>query len=613
MPILRCKTGGETEMKSIRTLARRALLMLIAFCFIIPTIVVSARTREKLTVGMIVAENFTRIDETGYFSGYGYEYLHEIAKYTGWEYSYLWGTPKSNLEKLSNGKIDLFGPMIKTPETEERFAFPDYQCGISYTTLSVDDENAEFFGYNDMESINGRTIGMLTDLPENKPFLEYCEAQGITVFPEYFESHTAMYKALENKNVDMVLSTTLSETSGVRVIAKLIPEPFYFVTSKDNPHIIDELNKALKKIQIVTPQLEAELYQEYCSAKKFNPLSLSKSELDYIMANPVVRVVHDPKHFPVEAYDPETETCSGMTYEIFKKVQEDTGLKFEYIPTDSFADAFTVITEGKADIICGIVENYNLSDEYELYLATPYLNMECVLVKHNKVYQQDKLIIAMPEGHQIVNRHYLLRNYPGAKIVYYPSAMECINAVHESDADLTFVDRYSIEEALKEPSMNNLVIARRPNLDYKITAGIRKSLDPTLMTIINKALNNISEEELNEIITECTSVTDTDVTFSTLIYRNPVQAILILVTFFIIVLIVFSQIIRLRRKHAGQIERLAYYDSATDCWNSNKFTKEAEELLAKNPGRNLCSMQFRHKEIQIHKRQLRSPVRRRCT
>lgn len=555
--------------------------MIMILCLSAPA-AVFARGTEKLKVGMIVAERFTKINDGGYYSGYGYEYLHEIAKYTGWEYQYIWGTSKSNLQKLSEGKIDLFGPMIKTPETEEMFAFPDYDCGTSYTTLCVDSENHEAFGYNNLKNIDGKKIGMFTDMPENKPFLEYCESLGLTVYPEYYESYVDLVTALNEKEIEIILSTTIQEIRGTQTIAKILPKPFYFVTTKENTAILAKLNSALKNIELVTPQLEAKLYDKYYSARKDNVLSLSEDELRYIKNHPVVRVAHDPDHFPVEAYNRSANSCSGITYEIFRKISDDTGLKFDYIPTESFAEALTVISDGKADIICGINDDYNVADKHNLYLAEPYLDMDFVLVKHNKLFQKEKLTIAVPEGHQIVNRYYILSTYPGAKVDYYKSFRECILAVHDEKADITFADRYTVEEVQKEPSVNNLVVVNMPDFNYQLTAGIRKNLDPTLMVIINKAINNISKEELNDIITKCTGSTDETVTFSTLIYRNPFQAILIIISFFAVVLIVIAQLIRLRRKHAVQVEKLAYYDSATGCWNSNKFNKEAQNLLSKN-------------------------------
>lgn len=568
-------------MKLFKTIARNTIILLLLCCILIP-VTVSASGTKKLKVGAVVADRFTKINDGGYYSGYGYEYLHEITKYTGWEYSYTWGSFDANNEKLSTGKIDLFGPMIKTPETEALFAFPDYSCGISYTTLCIDGENTERYGYNDLQNINGKTIGMLSGMPENKPFIELCESIGLTIYPAYYENSVKMMSSLNSGEIEIILSTTLQEMDGTKTIAKLTPQPFYFVTSKGNTEIIDSLNNAIKSIQLVTPQLEARLYKKYYSANGSTPLSLSEAEMRFIKKNPIVYVVHDPDHYPVESYDPETDTCSGITSEIFKIISEETGLKFEYIPTESFANALSVIAEGDADIICGIKDDYNLADNQKLNLATPYLDMDMVSVKHNKVFPKEKFTIAITEGHSLMNRHYLLTTYPGAKIVYYPSTRECILAVHKGEADLTFADRYSVEEAQKEPSVNNLIVSHMPDFDYKLTVGIRKSIDPTLMVIINKAINNISEKEMNDIITKCTTGPEDDVTFTMLIYRNPFQAILILLIFFVVILIVFSQIIRLRKKHAEEVELLAYYDSATECWNNNKFTKEASQLILKN-------------------------------
>ena len=79
---------------------------------------------EQKETGMVLRVGF---DDEGYFmqgaaegapkSGYGYEYLQQIAYYGGWEYEYVYASFSQQMEMLEKGEIDL---MVNVSYTEER-------------------------------------------------------------------------------------------------------------------------------------------------------------------------------------------------------------------------------------------------------------------------------------------------------------------------------------------------------------------------------------------------------------------------------------------------------------------------------------------------------------
>ena len=46
----------------------------------------AANETTTVKVGFFLFDSFHNIDEDGKYSGYGYDYLHELALYTDWEY-----------------------------------------------------------------------------------------------------------------------------------------------------------------------------------------------------------------------------------------------------------------------------------------------------------------------------------------------------------------------------------------------------------------------------------------------------------------------------------------------------------------------------------------------
>ena len=76
--------------------------------------------------------------------GYGYDYLKEMAKYTGWEYEFVYASKVRCLEMLENGELDLVGFVVRTPEEEARFAVTALPHGARTLTLLTEINNYEF-------------------------------------------------------------------------------------------------------------------------------------------------------------------------------------------------------------------------------------------------------------------------------------------------------------------------------------------------------------------------------------------------------------------------------------------------------------------------------------
>ena len=86
------------------------------------TAVSAART---VRVGYYMFDGFQMQDAAGHRSGYGYDFLQEVARYTGWNYEYVgydlgWAKLQTMLDA---GEIDLLTSARKTPERESKYIF----------------------------------------------------------------------------------------------------------------------------------------------------------------------------------------------------------------------------------------------------------------------------------------------------------------------------------------------------------------------------------------------------------------------------------------------------------------------------------------------------------
>ena len=64
-------------------------------------------------------------------SGYAYDFYQEIAKSTGWNYRYVYGTRNEIVEKLLNNEVDLVAGIHRTDKYKDRLAFSDKDMGLA--------------------------------------------------------------------------------------------------------------------------------------------------------------------------------------------------------------------------------------------------------------------------------------------------------------------------------------------------------------------------------------------------------------------------------------------------------------------------------------------------
>ena len=66
-----------------------------------------------------------------------YEWLVEIAKYTGWEYDFIEDSLDQSIKYMDQGKYDLMGAVLKTPGFGEKLYYPEHLMGYSLSLIHI--------------------------------------------------------------------------------------------------------------------------------------------------------------------------------------------------------------------------------------------------------------------------------------------------------------------------------------------------------------------------------------------------------------------------------------------------------------------------------------------
>ena len=548
-----------------------ALFCLLLFSF---TAGAAENGTRVVRVGYPIQQGFTEIDENGNYSGYTYDYLQEIARYTNWEYEFftMEGTLDEQLSEmltmLINGDLDLMGAMNYTDGLAAILDYPEYSYGTAHKTLSVLKDNLEYTEF-DYESFDNIRVAVVSyDGKEDEKLNSFAKMNGFHVNQVLCSTSAEQSEQLRSGNVDAMLGMDVAlENSELRVISRFDSRPFYFGVTKGNQEVAGALNKAMEIITSTNPYLSAELNKKYFTGDE--GLVLSNSELEYIGRKKTIRAGVMLGRAPLQ-YQAKNGEIRGISIEVLKYIEEQTGLMYEIVPFHNWEEYSRAVEEGTIDMVIGIVDDYEGTGADSCALTLPYLSVSLQLIMNDKVENLAKM-----SGKRLALQKSLLKDQDTTgEPLYYDSIEECMEAVHKGEADYCYGNSYAVQYYLAAHNYKNLLtFAQSENWTQKYCFGIRRPVDIMLLSIMNKVIRVLPEDRVNHFLYE--NVYDAgDLTFSEYVMRNPEQSVLYLALFLLaVVTAVFITVeIARRRNMARKALENQRYEQLSEL--SNEFLYE---------------------------------------
>lgn len=525
-----------------------------------------AAPSRVVRVGYFGDTGFLQQLEDGSYYGYCYEYLQNIAGYTGWEYEFVKGTWKQCLDRLEKGEIDLLCLAQQSPERQARFYFSRYEAGIEYAALLVSQDNQTVF-YNDYPAFDGMRIALLSNSYQNELLREFANDHGFGYTPLAYPTTEECMQALADGRVDAVLSGSLQKLAQGKVVAKFAPEPFYFITNKENGLLLESLNHAMEDIQTSDVDYAARLYNRYYGESSMLKVALTKEEAEFVALNKKVRVTFNGNWSPVTEFNQLNGGFSGILAEIMERISKNTGLAFEYIPVSSAKEAAEMVRDGRAEIVCGFAGSLADASQYFLNVTKPVAEIPVSISKNPSMPFQDIKKVAAPCSCSFLMER-AQEMFPEAEILPFADTEGCMDAVKSRKADAVFDNIYVLDQYEKDGhylDMETLVSAR---VEVPLYLGVNSMQSPALRSLLNKGISQMSEREINEITIAATNV-DPQLHVELILrqYVMPGAAFLFLI---LIVILLHSKM---------RIERCAFVDPLTGHDNQTKFNLTAERAI----------------------------------
>ena len=500
-----------------------SLLVFIMLAFHLSAL---ARTSEKrvLRVAFPQVVGMSWTAEDGSHHGMLVDYLNEIAKYTGWEYEYIDTNRQTVLNEFIAGQYELMGGNYYIPGLEEYYAYPDYNMGYSRSLLLARSDDRTIHSYN-LESMNGKTIGVYENAKENiRRLKEFLAINGLDCKFQYYslkdmqKNDEGLYFYLMNGEIDLLLSGIIYNHDSVRVIATYNSQPYYIVTNPSNKEVLDGLNMALERILDANPNFAAERYAANFPARLVN-VQFSDRDLEYVKKRKTITVAVPENWYPFYCKETSQKNHVGIMVDVLDKIKDFTGLDFSYVYVKNYSDAVHLVQRGKADILGFFLGDENDAAQLGLALSASYVSANNIIVRNKACsYPAPGLVGALVESQRFPS------GISAEKIRSYPGIKEALAAVNSGEVDFIYGLSSKMEQDILRYHFTNLAPVTLVNDQSAISFALPTPVDPDLLTVLNKAINNLSESERTVIRNRnLESIGVNEFSLTDFIYANPLQ------------------------------------------------------------------------------------------
>lgn len=498
---------------------------LLVFIMLAFNLSVLAQTSEKrvLRVAFPQVDGMSWTAEDGTHHGMLVDYLNEIAKYTGWEYEYIDTKGPAMLNEFVEGKYELMGGNYYIPALEKYYAYPNYNMGYSRSLLLARSDDRSIHSY-DLESMNGKTIGVYENARENiRRLKEFMAINGLYCNIRYYKQEDmvgkiGLYPYLAKGEIDLLLNNVAHISDSVRVVVAYDSQPYYIVTNPGNKEVLDGLNMALERILDANPNFAAERYAVNFPDRLVN-IQLSDRDLEYVNERKTITVAVPENWYPLYCKETPLKNHTGIMADVLDEIKSFTGLRFSYVYAKNYADAIRLIQQGDADILGFFLGDENDAAQLGLALSASYVSANNIIVRNKACsYPAPGLVGALVENQRLPS------GISVEKIRFYPSIKEALFAVNNGEADFIYGLSSRMEQDILRYHFTNLAPVTLVNDQSTISFALPIPVDPDLLTILNKAINNLSESERTVIRNRnLEPIGVSEFSLTDFIYANPLQ------------------------------------------------------------------------------------------
>ena len=518
-----------------RILALAAALLLLGSLFLSPALGLHAQAEEisstqKLRVGYYAYTGFNMIDADGSYSGYSYELLQKIARYRNviYEYDGYDGDVNDVMQMLEDGEIDVIPNLRITPDREDRFDFTTSPVGTIASMLTVRAGNRTVIA-GEYSTYNGMTVGFSHDgNGRNQSFIEFAADHNFTYTTVFYDTDDELAKALHKGEITAALTNANRITTDEWVLETFDETPFYMAVRKGDTQTLALLNGALAEMDRQEPSWQVDLHERYSSTSRSSTLALTAEEQAYLYdtnaGGKVWTVAVNPDRYPY-SYKDQKGSWTGISVKLFDLLARRAGIYYRLLDADTRDDYMDLLQNGKADLSLAFFNDLSHAEQLGYKLTDPYLSAGFSWVRLRRDTEMQTIgtvdLLAKEATGIILPRK-------NTVCQTYLSFADCLTALRAGEIDAYYTYTYQAERLLYDNLRNDLTTTLTGGtVDFAI--GVSQDVDVQLLSILNKGVHSLSDEEIDEATRSYTTLAEQPFSLVRLLYQYPLVMVFLCV------------------------------------------------------------------------------------
>ena len=248
-------------------------------------------------------------------------------------------------------------------------------------------------------------------------------------------------------------------------------------------------------------------------------VQFSDRDLEYVKKRKTITVAVPENWYPFYCKETSQKNHVGIMVDVLDEIKDFTGLDFSYVYAKNYSDAVHLVQRGKADILGFFLGDENDAAQLGLALSASYVSANNIIVRNKACsYPAPGLVGALVESQRFPS------GISAEKIRSYPGIKEALAAVNSGEADFIYGLSSKMEQDISRYHFTNLAPVTLVNDQSAISFALPTPVDPDLLTVLNKAINNLSESERTVIRNRnLESIGVNEFSLTDFIYANPLQ------------------------------------------------------------------------------------------
>ena len=265
-----------------------------------------------------------------------------------------------------------------------------------------------------------------------------------------------------------------------------------------------------------------------------NSIAFTQEEIDWIESHETLNVANEQDWHPFDFMDDEDQPA-GYSIDLIELIAKKTGLNINMVNGLTWNELLDQFKEDKIQILPAVFKDDQRSSYMEFtssYYIQPSILVTNINDTINSIHDLSRKNIAVVEGFSITAE--LEKNYPDINTVPVKTIREGLLMVSTGEVD-GFIESIGVVSYYLESNfIPNLRISSDVQLDKMNYPALHMAVhkrNPVLRDILQKGLENVSAEEMNDIrskwITIDTIQQDETINFTSLIIKS-ITAIIVL-------------------------------------------------------------------------------------